>query len=495
MAQPREILIADPDLESARLLSRAIRERGHRVHYARDGSRALEVAVLRRLDLALFDEACQLLEAETFVEILRSNPRTAKMPVVLTSASLGHGDSGIFRDGVVRKPFHLDEVLGRIDHLFRESQAAGDPSAGSEIEGHLSQLGIADLLQFLALNQRSGRLVLKRGADRGEIHLGGGRPMNAKIGDVDGEKALFRLLSWTEGTFSFIPGPPPPRARVDRPMQDALLEGMRHLDELKRLQPSLPSRATRLAVAPDVELPADRDLVTSQVLELLRRPRALGEVVDLSPATDLDVLSRVSALLHDGVLLIDEGAQEDAKAGSLLAPAEVHALRTRLFRSRAPMRTAVAKIAVCGGGPEAARRVLSEVPGLRRIALDPPALQSGFGTLGRYEISDALHVDFCALPATDAAGPLWRPFSAGMVGALLLDESPQAARMAQWLATELGVPIAVVGGDVPPLLQRASAGIVPAATDLLEALRAVLVQPLNPPNPRRLYAVSAPPPG
>ena len=40
MAQVRKILIADPDLESVRPLSRALRTRGYQVHYAPDGSRA-----------------------------------------------------------------------------------------------------------------------------------------------------------------------------------------------------------------------------------------------------------------------------------------------------------------------------------------------------------------------------------------------------------------------------------------------------------------------
>ncbi|HZA12965.1 MAG TPA: hypothetical protein VE618_00655, partial [Myxococcaceae bacterium] len=104
MAQARQILIADPDLESVRLLTRALRERGHQVHYAPDGSRALEVAILRHPDLTLFDEACPLLEARAFVQIIRSNPRTADIPVVLTSSTLDPDRLRGFRDGALKKP-------------------------------------------------------------------------------------------------------------------------------------------------------------------------------------------------------------------------------------------------------------------------------------------------------------------------------------------------------------------------------------------------------
>lgn len=483
MAQPRNILIADPDLESVRQLSRALRQRGYQVHYAPDGSRALEVAVLRHPELTLFDEACQLIEARTFVQILRTNPRTSDIPVVLTTTTLDPDKVRGFRDGALKKPFNLDEVLARIDHIFRRNEAAKDLRAESEIEGSLSQLGIPDLLQILSMNKRSGKLSIARGAERGEIHVGEGRPMNAKIGVVEGEKALFRLLAWTEGTFSFTPGPPPGRARVNRAMDDALLEGMRQADEVSRLLPSLPPRTARIHLAPEADLPKDQHPVTSQVVELLRQPRVLNELVDLAPASDLEVLTVVSTLMQKGVVRIAEGETDDDAAGPLLGPAEIHALRSRLFRGRAPVRTAVAKVFICGNGPQAARRILTGIPRLRPVSSEPTAMKSGFGTLGRYEISEALHVDFCVLPPVEAARPLWRPFSAGAVGALVLDDSDQASNVARWIANELRVPLVVVGGQVPPALQGAPAGAVGVGTDLLEALRSLLIQSQNPVQP------------
>ncbi|MBX5483430.1 MAG: response regulator [Myxococcaceae bacterium] len=480
MAQQRNILIADPDLEAVRQLSRALRQRGYSVHYAPDGSRALEVSVLRHPDLTLFDEACTLLDAKTFIQILRTNPRTADIPVVLTTASLDGDKIRGFRDGVLKKPFNIDEVLARIDHIFRRAEAAKDLKSESEIEGSLTQLGIPDLLQILAMNKRSGKLALSRGSERGEIHVGEGRPMNAKTGTVEGEKALFRLLSWAEGNFSFTPGPPPARARINRAMDDALLEGMRQADEVARVLPSLPPRNARIHLAPEVDLPKDQHPVTSQVVELLRQPRVLSELVDLAPATDLEVLTVLHTLMQKGVVRIAESEHDAAASGPLIGPAEIHALRARLFRGRAPVRTAVAKVFVCGNGPQAARRIIAGVPNLQLVAAEPAAITSGFGTLGRYEISEALQIDFCVLPPVEAARPLWRPFSAGALGALVLDDSDQAAKVARWLANELRVPLVVVGGQVPPSLQSAPAGAVAVGNDLLEALRSLLIQAMNP---------------
>jgi CheY-like chemotaxis protein len=481
VAQVRKILIADPDLESVRSLSRALRTKGYQVHYAPDGSRALEVAVLRHPDLTLFDEGCRLLEARTFIQILRTNPRTEDIPVVLTTSNFDSDRLRGLQNGYLRKPFNLDEVLSRIEHIFRRTEAAKDLKTDQqEIEGSLSQLSIPDLMQLLGMNRRSGKLALERGNDRGEISVAEGRPVNAKLGRVEGEKALFRLLAWTEGTFTFSPGTSASRPRITRAMDDALLEGMRQSDEVNRLMPALPPRHTRLMLVPDVDLAQNQHPVTAQVVDLLRQPRALGEVLDLAPATDLEVLNVLSTLMQRGVARVVESDGADTSTSELLGAAEVHALRGRILRTKAPAKVATAKIFVCGSGASAARRVLSRVQGLEALSAEPTAVKSGFGTLGRLVLSEVLRLDFCVLPPAEAARPLWRPFTAGAVGALLLDVSEPSVRLAHYLAWESRMPVVVVGAEVPEALQGAPAGAVGVNDDLAEALRALLVQALNP---------------
>ncbi|PTL82736.1 DUF4388 domain-containing protein [Vitiosangium sp. GDMCC 1.1324] len=480
MAQVRKILIADPDLESVRPLSRALRTKGYQVHYAPDGSRALEVAVLRHPDLILFDEACRMLDARTFINILRTNPRTDDIPVVVSTGQFEADKLRGLRDGFLRKPFNIDEVLSRIEHVFRRGEAAKDLKADvQEIEGSLSQLSIPDLMQILGMNKRSGKLTLERGSERGEISVVEGRPVNAKMGRAEGEKALFRLLVWTEGSFTFSPGTTSGKPRIQRAVDDALLEAMRQADELNRLLPGLPARNTRLVLSPDADLTQDQHPVTAQVVELLRQPRALGEVLDLAPATDLDVVGVLHTLLQKGVARMAEVLREEG-SGPLLGPAELHALRGRILRGRGPSREATAKLFVCGSGPAVARKLLSQLPGIEAVAAEPPAVKSGFGTLGRMDLSELLHLDFCVLPPAEAARPLWRPFSSGALGALLFDASEAAVKLAHFLAWDIRMPVVMVGHPVPPELQGAPAGATSVGEDLQEALRSLLILALNP---------------
>jgi CheY-like chemotaxis protein len=480
MAHARKILLADPDLEAVRALSKALRQKDYQVHYAPDGSRALEIAVLRHPDLVLIDEACRLIEARTFINILRSNPRTDDIPVLLTTQSLDADRMRGLRDGYLRKPFNLDEALSRIEHVFRKTEAAKDLKGESrEIEGNLAQLGIPDLLQIMAMNRRTGRLTLTRGTETGEIWINEGRPVNARSGPAEGDKAIFRLLSWVEGTFAFTPGAPSNRVRIQRSMDDALLEGMRQNDETARLLGMLPPRTARVQLAPQADLPRDQHPVTAQVVELLRQSRTISELLDLCPETDLDVLGVLATLLQKDVARIVE-AEANEGPGPLLGPAEVHALRSRLLRGRGAVRVAVAKVFLCAVSPLAVRPFLARVPGFMPVSADPSAARSGFGTLGRIEVNEALWLDFCVLPASDAARPLWRPFTAGAVGAVLLDAEPDSLKVASFFASSAGVPLVVLGAELPPALVQLHSGSTAVASDPIEALRSLLILALHP---------------
>jgi CheY-like chemotaxis protein len=491
MAQARKVLLADPDVNAVRALTKALRTRGYHVQYAPDGSKALEVAVLRHPDVILFDERCTLIDARAFVQILATNPRTDDIPVVVTSAlrsiEVGRG----FREGVLQKPFNLDEVLSRIDHLCRRGEAAralkGD---AREIEGGLGQLPLVDLLQILAMNRRTGRLVLVSGHERGEIQLSGGRPVNARSGDIEGEKALFRLLSWREGTFAFHPGDAPARTKIDRSMEDALLEGMRQTDERARLLAALPPLTQVFALVPEAAAPIEPHPVMREVLRVLGQPRRLQEILDLAEAPDLDLLGSLITLVEKGVVQATETTA--AGADLLLGAAEVHALRGRLMRGKPARNALVAKVLLCATGPRGGRWFLRSAPGLVPQAGDPACLRSSFGTLARLEVSEVLKIDFVLVPTAEAVRPLWRPFGTAALGAIVLEDTEPVMRLARYCAFELRLPMVLAAGEasggllanaaVPPSLRGAPAGIASVDSQVNEAIRSLLLIALQTPQ-------------
>ncbi|HET9552807.1 MAG TPA: DUF4388 domain-containing protein [Anaeromyxobacteraceae bacterium] len=472
---PRKILIADADPETVRVLAPPLRQRGYQVHAARDGSRALQVAILRFPDLVLLDERMPLVDVRTFVRILRTNPRTERIPVVLTGDQVDVDRARLGPD--LRKPFNLDEVLSRIEQVFRRAEASRAAGESREIEGNLAQIPLVDLLQILAVNKKSGRLVVEREGERAEIALLEGRVVDAQLGGIAGEKALWRLLTRREGQFAFVPGTTGAAERIARRLDDLILEGLRQADELARLLPSLPAPqdVVELAVAPE-EIPPDLHPVTAEVVGLLAAPRPFAEVVDRTSASDLEATRAVSALLERGYARRREAAPPPAAAPALLAPHELHALRTRVARGRSSGAQTVGKVLVAGGGPLSRRAALARfatVPGFTPASPEP----AGFGTVGRLALGDGVRVDLVELPGEPEQRPLWRPFAAGAVGAVVLLPADEAGELVDELARGLRLPLVVCGPSpeaVPERLRDAPGGMAFEGGDAAEALRALL---------------------
>ncbi len=476
MPPVRKILIADPDASTVRALAPALRQRGYQVHAARDGARALQVAILRFPDVVLFDERCQMLDARTFVRILRTNPRTERIPVVLTGEAV---DADRARLGTfLRKPFNQDEVLARIEQIFRRVEASRAVSGESrEIEGNLAQIPLVDLLQILAVNRKTGRLALEREGEKAEIALENGRVVDARTRHAEGEKALFRLLGLREGQFAFVPGAAPVEARIDRKVEELVLDGLRQSDEVAALLPALPgpNDAVELAVHPS-ELPQGLHPITAEVVALLRAPMTFQELVDRSTATDLEAMNAIAALLEKGYARRGAAAPPPEEVPPLLAPHELHALRARIARGRSSGNQTVGKIVLAGGGPLARRAALARfqtVPGWEPA----PAPAAGFGTIGRLSLGDGVRVDVTELPGDAASRPLWRPFAAGAVGALVLLPAAEAELLLGELARTLRIPVVVCGpteASIPQVLREVPAGFAFEGTDAAEGLRALL---------------------
>lgn len=464
----RKILLADPDLASVRALTRALRQKGYQVYSARDGGRALELAILRSPDLVLFDRACPVLEARTFVDILRTNPRTDTLPVIVT-ASADEVDEALRESPgpLLRKPYNLDEVLAHIDDLLlRAERARSDAAEPQEIEGALAQLALPDLLQTLALGRRTGRVTLRRGPERGEVELVEGRPVDARSGPARGEKALFRLLGWADGTFSFQPGPPAAEASIGRGTDELLLEGARQIDECRRLVDVLASAGTRWVQAPGAALRAVPPLAR-EVLARLEAPRSLPELLDSVEGADLSVLQGL-AMLHGEGLVQPVDIDAPPAPEPLLSAAEAHAVRARAQRGRPSPRPQVVKVLLGARDAPAAREALAVLPLLAPEGLQAQAL----GTVAELELAEGLVLHFCIVPTGELGRPLWRPFTLDAAGLVLADVGPQALALARFVADAQHGALAVLGETCPDELARRGAVAHPGAR---EAVRAVLL--------------------
>ena len=99
--------------------------------------------------------------------------------------------------------------------------------ASEDFRGDLKQVSMADLLQLLAMNARTGTLSINTMHGAGEVRLVGGEVVDAVFRRMEGEKALYRLFAENEGSFAFATSTASPHRRIQVPTHALLMEGMR----------------------------------------------------------------------------------------------------------------------------------------------------------------------------------------------------------------------------------------------------------------------------
>jgi two-component system OmpR family response regulator len=129
------ILIVEDDEVARDYLAKALRQAGHTVDVAGNGLEGLHMASSIAVDLAIVDRMLPKLDGLALVQSLRATGR--KMPVLILSA-LGDVDDRITGlraggDDYLTKPYHMSELLARIDALARRGEA-GNAEANTKLK-------------------------------------------------------------------------------------------------------------------------------------------------------------------------------------------------------------------------------------------------------------------------------------------------------------------------------------------------------------------------
>jgi len=97
-------------------------------------------------------------------------------------------------------------------------------------------MSMTDLLQSLEMGSKSCRLMVRRGTERGELFFSGGQCRDAKIGDLEGDDAVYKVILWTDGEFEidFNAASASQRTTTTKTTTGLLMEAMRLMDEATR---------------------------------------------------------------------------------------------------------------------------------------------------------------------------------------------------------------------------------------------------------------------
>jgi two-component system phosphate regulon response regulator PhoB len=128
-----KILIVDDEPDALEVLGFKLREAGFTSVIARDGARALTAARDERPDLIVLDLMLPEVDGLEICKILRRDPATAAMPIIMLTARAAEMDRvlglELGADDYVTKPFSPRELVLRIRKLLVRARAVEDVAA------------------------------------------------------------------------------------------------------------------------------------------------------------------------------------------------------------------------------------------------------------------------------------------------------------------------------------------------------------------------------
>ena len=207
---------------------------------ATDAADALLKAVDESPDLLVCDYRLPGMDGRQLVEKLKSRPTTAGVAIILLASKADISEKLSSQEPVddfVEKPFFLRDATQRIkrviDKIALEKMAKTAPSDGV-LRGNLSQMNVIDLVQSLEMGRKSCALTLTNERDKCEMYFSEGQVTHAAYGSLTGDKAVFKVLSWTGGSFQINFEGKTSKQTTTLNTQGLLMEGLRMLDESKR---------------------------------------------------------------------------------------------------------------------------------------------------------------------------------------------------------------------------------------------------------------------
>ncbi|TMA22494.1 MAG: DUF4388 domain-containing protein [Deltaproteobacteria bacterium] len=192
-------------------------------------------------------------------------------------------------------------------NLERTAAAQEKKSGGrTAVQGRLEEVPLVDLLQLLSTSKKTGAIVIK-GYRSGRVHLRSGKVVSAVI-DADPtlppKKALYRMVTWTQGGFEFVPHEgemPAMPQEIAEGTEQLVMEAMHQADELGR--GNLPAATAAIGIAMPLT-PKLRDLPTDEVdlVQLVHNYGVVQAVLDRASGSDLEVSQKLAALIQRGYL-------------------------------------------------------------------------------------------------------------------------------------------------------------------------------------------------
>ncbi len=227
MTEKLRIILVDDDPEIAWGVGRCLTRAGCSVMTCGDGAEAIELLKSRQFDVLISDIQMPRLNGLELIEwVAKYRPDVRIM--AMTAFGCPSIQQLVLKRGAImylEKPFDPQVLID----LFRPDQWR------NSFYGSVNHIDLFDYVQLVFVTNR--KLVLRISScndEDGLIFINDGTACHAVCGDLVGEEAFYRCLSFQGGVFSTMPWCAPEQETIDQKGEFLLMEAARIKDEHPR---------------------------------------------------------------------------------------------------------------------------------------------------------------------------------------------------------------------------------------------------------------------
>lgn len=123
----------------------------------------------------------------------------------------------------IEKPFEIEDLRSLIHSALIEKKG---------FDGKVTDFQLSDLIQMNVLGRMVMALVVTKDDEKGLIYFNEGNVVHAECGNILGDDAFHKIVSWETGKFEFRKDERPEKETITQGWQSLLLEAMRRKDEV-----------------------------------------------------------------------------------------------------------------------------------------------------------------------------------------------------------------------------------------------------------------------
>lgn len=327
------VLVADPDPRTLGILEAALRKAGFSVKTAGNGAQALERIRQSPPHLVVLDAK----DGVKVCKAIRAHPKLSGTPVVILGSEKPAGVTAIEAgaDEFLVKPVLLKDLASRARILI-EQRRRRNATGEAALTGSMRELGLLDLFQQLLAGGKSAVVTCEAYGREARVWVHEGQIVDAELGPLHGEGALWRLMTWESGAYRAEFGTVEHDRRIEVGTEKALAAAMKKVEEIAEAAGELPMTS---AFAVDYTVLGEKLAgLPDQVNDVVRcfdGKRTLRESLDLSPVDDVETLAVVRRLLADGILKAVESKKHAVSLDQWLAGEATPAPPVSLEQARA----------------------------------------------------------------------------------------------------------------------------------------------------------------